>query len=138
MSKKQTIKCPKCDGRGKINFSSLASGKCFTCYGAGVVSVDAPSARDAILGAQMNARLCISWAMEAADRGDMRYAAHKAEQAASYLHSVGTERARVVLAEVAAGYYHDETQGKKGRLSPELARQVRAMIIEAGRAQAAA
>jgi endogenous inhibitor of DNA gyrase (YacG/DUF329 family) len=43
-SKTVTVQCPKCSGKGRLNWTNIESGRCFTCGGCGTVNVDAPAA----------------------------------------------------------------------------------------------
>lgn len=47
MGSKKTVKCGKCDGRGKLHWlGHIDNGKCYACQGAGVLEVTARSVRD--------------------------------------------------------------------------------------------
>lgn len=39
-TKKETVRCSRCSGKGRVQWTGLDNGKCYGCYGAGVVSFD--------------------------------------------------------------------------------------------------
>jgi hypothetical protein len=113
----RTIKCPKCDGRGRIEgFSHIETGKCFGCGGAKVIEVThAPlSVRKRLVSvAVYELEACLE---EARDYGDVSPNT-LARVARALLNLCDTEKARELLANVAR------------RGGPGLRRQ----IIETGR-----
>lgn len=38
---KTTVKCSKCNGRGRLDWTTVDNGRCFQCCGAGTITVNA-------------------------------------------------------------------------------------------------
>ena len=127
---KQTVKCPKCDGRGKINFSNLAGGQCFTCYGAGKVAVDAPTVKGLLFFKMGEAVRMGGWALEDAEAG--RDITHTCTMIATELFEVGTDLARDALADIRKGRYYDSV-GRRSQAPAHIAHRVADRVIEIGR-----
>ena len=130
MSKTTLVTCPKCDGRGKIGFSSLAGGQCFTCYGAGKVRVDAPSARTLLYFKMGEAVRMAGYALEDAEAG--RDITDTCRKIATDLFAVGTDLAREALADIRKGSYYDSV-GQRSQAPAHIAHKVADRVIEIGR-----
>lgn len=134
MAKKTLVDCPKCDGRGKIDFSSRAQGRCFCCAGAGKVSVDSPSASQALRLRAAEAGRLASECLAALVRGNQSDAAHYAERAACAFHKVGSDLAREQLRDLRARGLYQNERGQTRKSSPALALRAFRMVCDAGRA----
>ncbi len=66
--KTMTVKCGKCDGKGRLSWTRNASGVCFACDGRGVLLVDETT----IAAHKMDRATCIAGIKRALDM----YAAH--------------------------------------------------------------
>jgi hypothetical protein len=98
------LSCSKCNGRGRLDWTSQDRGVCYDCGGVGTVRT---LSADAIKAACAAAADCANIAAQGIARGDESYARSYARSAAAELHKVGTDRARDVLARVLAGRVWD-------------------------------
>lgn len=128
--------CSKCSGKGWINgFQHYADGVCFDCGGSGRMSEKTTPAK--VLDRHMSAAIyMVDYLLAALTEGHAGAEAY-ARKVATSLFACGTERAREVLARVAAAtyYYSDSSELPRGHepVTRETAAKARAMIVAAGR-----
>lgn len=130
MTKSNTrlVPCDKCNGTGRITWSSLANGLCFRCWGRKVFRQPPPD-MVAAFGSRAAHDLNALAESIADDRGNMDWRAHIAARAARDLMNMcDTEAARAVLQQVV-------TWGRSGcmEFDDAAARAACDLVIAAGR-----
>lgn len=131
----QSVTCYKCHGAKRFSqYAGIADGKCFTCNGAGTITVDALTVDERLHGEIANAQYTAEIVMEAAARGDHDRADFYSNLLVGRLRTLGTAGAREVLTHITKGMYsHPETQ-RPVPMPRGTAGILRARIIELGRA----
>ncbi len=96
--------CAKCDGRGTIGaFGHIHCGRCFDCKGSGKVELRRITAGEALQITINNIGYSVNGALEALQDGNTERAHYLLERHMRELFTIGTDNARVILADIAKG-----------------------------------
>lgn len=128
---KQTVKCWKCDGAGKIySFGHRDNGRCYACAGSGVQSANVTD-KKIVSSLVHNAHISTVALLE----GDQDRAEFYAARSAADMHKFGRANAIAALRQIEAGRFYDDYGNGRLIVRPDLGRKVARLIIEAGKKQ---